>query len=143
MDLPQLVLKVPGHLVRGRWKPASLHLSGLGWSKSTSMSPVQFLIAFIHGSIHPLTNRLSHTRYREQVKCFLNCRPIFLGNQDSFVPLTHDDDRFVGLSGFVNQPIKVATRLSCCDSGHDAPLACSTLNQVYAFENVRQDERLA
>src|SRR5690554_668513 len=93
------------------------------------MSPVQLLIAFIHGGIHPLTNRLPHTWYGEQVKCFLNCRPVFFGNQNGFVPLTHDDDWLVGLGGLVNQPIKVAARLSCCDSGHDAPLACLTFHQ--------------
>src|SRR5690554_1044207 len=105
------------------------------------MSPVQLLIAFIHGGIHPLTNRLPHTWYGEQVKCFLNSRPVFLGHQDGFVSLTHDDDWLVGFGSLVDQPIKVAARLSRCDPSHDAPLACLTFDQVYAFRYVRQDER--
>src|SRR5690606_7873036 len=93
------------------------------------MSPVQLLIAFSHGDFHPLTNGLPHTWYREQVKCFLNCRPVFLGHQDGFVSLTRDANWLVGLGGLVNQPIKVAARLSCRDSRHDAPLACSNFHQ--------------
>src|SRR5690554_1431420 len=97
------------------------------------MSPVQLLVALIHGGIHALTNRLPHTGYREQIEGLLNGRPVFLGYQNGLVALAHDDDRLVGLGRFIDQPVQIAARLGGGNAGHDAPLTCSLFDQCTPY----------